>query len=33
MATWKVMIGLQVLTTAISLITIIIYMIIPGGVD
>ncbi len=33
MATWKIMIGLQALTTAISLIVIIIYMLTPGGVD
>ena len=33
MATWKIMMGLQGLTTAISLITIIIYMLTPGEVD
>lgn len=30
MATWKIMIGLQALTTGISLLAIIIYMITPG---
>ncbi|OLS03625.1 hypothetical protein TICRE_03190 [Tissierella creatinophila DSM 6911] len=30
MATWKIMLGLQALTTTISLIAIIVYMITPG---
>ncbi len=33
MATWKIMIGLQGLSTAISLLAIIIYMLTPGGID